>query len=342
MIKRIAFAPAMLLTFAVSAHAEPTSQLDQLKSWAASASKELRDRAEHQHAACSVNAFLDHEIVRSNDPRLRQGDRVVSVGGIKVGAADDIAKLVHGFPANGVVSLGLVRSGKPISVVIQCGSTADALSARISAVDAAAAGDLNKCIGESYRYGRQYVQFAGMYSLWRRCSLAAGKLSEIERWSTLVAYWTLQLQEFRQRPSKLEAARSHYLIALTELTNAGQPVLADELRRQWAIASGESVARATDKAVRATPSRLPNVPPPPTYAKPPPRSTSSDCESGHWIESVTDDGSIIKLEDGSIWRVDDADTVDSALWLATTEIVVCDGKLIDTDDNESVEAQRIR
>jgi len=47
------------------------------------------------------------------------------------------------------------------------------------------------------------------------------------------------------------------------------------------------------------------------------------------------------LEDGSLWRVDDTDTVDSALWLPTTDIVVCDGKLINTEDNESVEAQRI-
>ena len=53
------------------------------------------------------------------------------------------------------------------------------------------------------------------------------------------------------------------------------------------------------------------------------------------------DGAIIKLEDGSLWRVDDTDTVDSALWLPTTDIVVCDGKLINTEDNESVEAQRI-
>jgi hypothetical protein len=32
------------------------------------------------------------------------------------------------------------------------------------------------------------------------------------------------------------------------------------------------------------------------------------------------DGEIVKLEDGSLWRVDDTDTVDSALWLPTTDI----------------------
>ena len=72
------------------------------------------------------------------------------------------------------------------------------------------------------------------------------------------------------------------------------------------------------------------------------RRRSGGCESGHWIESVSDDGEIVKLEDGSIWEVDAADTVDSALWLPTTEIIACDGKLINTDDNEKVAATRIR
>ncbi|MHB1271916.1 MAG: hypothetical protein ACYCZD_03955 [Rhodanobacter sp.] len=71
-------------------------------------------------------------------------------------------------------------------------------------------------------------------------------------------------------------------------------------------------------------------------------ASSSDCESGHWIESVSDDGEIVKLEDDSVWEVDAGDTVDSALWLPTTDIVVCDDKLINTEDNESVSASRLR
>jgi len=66
------------------------------------------------------------------------------------------------------------------------------------------------------------------------------------------------------------------------------------------------------------------------------------CESGHWIDSVSDDGSIIKLEDGSIIEVDSIDTVDSSLWLPASEIVFCNGKLINIDDGESVEAERLR
>jgi hypothetical protein len=66
------------------------------------------------------------------------------------------------------------------------------------------------------------------------------------------------------------------------------------------------------------------------------------CESGYWIESVINDGQIIKLEDGSIWEVDATDAIDSALWLPITDIIACDDKLINTDDNETVTAMRIR
>lgn len=72
------------------------------------------------------------------------------------------------------------------------------------------------------------------------------------------------------------------------------------------------------------------------------RGGYSGCEDGHWIDSVMDDGKIIKLEDGSLWRVDDVDTIDSALWLPVSDVVVCDDKIINTDDNESVHVIQIR
>ena len=83
------------------------------------------------------------------------------------------------------------------------------------------------------------------------------------------------------------------------------------------------------------------IPPMPSARRPSARRTSS-CETGLTIESVMSDGSIIKLDDGSVWEVDDVDAVDSALWLETTEITACADKLINTDDNESVGAHRIK
>ncbi len=72
------------------------------------------------------------------------------------------------------------------------------------------------------------------------------------------------------------------------------------------------------------------------------RTARADCEDGHWVKSVSSDATIVILEDGSVWEIDPADQVDTALWLPMTDIVACDDKLINTDDNEIVGATRIK
>ncbi len=71
-------------------------------------------------------------------------------------------------------------------------------------------------------------------------------------------------------------------------------------------------------------------------------TSSQACETGHWIEAVLSDGEIIKLEDGSLWEVDAGDQVTAALWLPVSNVVVCDEKIINADDNESVGAKRLK
>jgi hypothetical protein len=68
---------------------------------------------------------------------------------------------------------------------------------------------------------------------------------------------------------------------------------------------------------------------------------SGDCESGHSIASVEGDGRIIKLEDGSLWEVNEIDTVTTAIWLPVSDVIVCGQKMINVDDNESVQVTRI-
>lgn len=68
----------------------------------------------------------------------------------------------------------------------------------------------------------------------------------------------------------------------------------------------------------------------------------ADCEGGHWIDAVLGDGQLVKLEDGTLWQVSPGEEITSALWLPTTEIVACDDKLINVEDNEIVEAMQIR
>jgi hypothetical protein len=66
------------------------------------------------------------------------------------------------------------------------------------------------------------------------------------------------------------------------------------------------------------------------------------CEEGHWIQEVFADGEIIQLENGSMWKVDLADTIDSRLWLPVSNVLICGYKIINVDDNESVHATKIR
>jgi hypothetical protein len=73
-----------------------------------------------------------------------------------------------------------------------------------------------------------------------------------------------------------------------------------------------------------------------------PSYASSVCESGLSIISVLNDGKLIKLDDGSLWEVDDADTVDSELWLTTEDVVICGDKITDVDEEETVEATKIK
>ena len=76
------------------------------------------------------------------------------------------------------------------------------------------------------------------------------------------------------------------------------------------------------------------------------------CEGGHWI-SDNHGGKMIVLENGSKWMVDDIDTIDTSLWLATEEIIVCQSsskfkgefynffELINTDNNETVGVEKV-
>jgi len=73
----------------------------------------------------------------------------------------------------------------------------------------------------------------------------------------------------------------------------------------------------------------------------PSTSRAETCQSGLSIVSVDSDGMIIRLDDGTLWKVDDVDTVTSALWLPATEVVVCGNKIMDVDDDESVDARPI-
>jgi hypothetical protein len=69
---------------------------------------------------------------------------------------------------------------------------------------------------------------------------------------------------------------------------------------------------------------------------------SSDCFDGLSIREVSSEGHILVLDDDSVWEVDLQDRIDSQLWLPFDGVVACDDKLTNTDQKETVGAQRIR
>lgn len=93
-----------------------------------------------------------------------------------------------------------------------------------------------------------------------------------------------------------------------------------------AVSSAEAVATTRKRAP-------PQRPAGPTGAA----AARHRCEDGHSLQAVEGDGKILKLDDGSIWEVDDVDTVTSSIWLPASEVIVCESKIINTDDNESVQ-----
>ncbi len=67
------------------------------------------------------------------------------------------------------------------------------------------------------------------------------------------------------------------------------------------------------------------------------------------IQAVMDDGKLISMDNGSIWQVEELDAINSMLWLPLTDVTVIDGdgieypyKLVNTEDNEIVNAKRIK
>jgi hypothetical protein len=65
--------------------------------------------------------------------------------------------------------------------------------------------------------------------------------------------------------------------------------------------------------------------------------------SGHWIQTVSGNGAIVQLEDGSVWSIDSIDQIDTALWLPITDITVLEGRyggyiLVNTEDGEQAHA----
>jgi len=68
--------------------------------------------------------------------------------------------------------------------------------------------------------------------------------------------------------------------------------------------------------------------------------------TGHWISQVLSNGKYLVLEDNSLWEIDSIDTIDTALWLPISNVVIVEKAyqgfvfydIINTDDSEKASA----
>ncbi len=68
-------------------------------------------------------------------------------------------------------------------------------------------------------------------------------------------------------------------------------------------------------------------------------ANADDCEKGHRVKQVIDDGNIVILEDNSIWEINNIDNSSTAHWLPGAKVIVCEDKLINTNTGESAKAE---
>ena len=55
------------------------------------------------------------------------------------------------------------------------------------------------------------------------------------------------------------------------------------------------------------------------------------------ISDILSDGRIIKMIDGSMYEIYSYDTITSRLWLPMSDVIITNDKIINADDNESVD-----
>ena len=72
-------------------------------------------------------------------------------------------------------------------------------------------------------------------------------------------------------------------------------------------------------------------------------SYAASCDEDS-IQSVSDDGAIIIMLSGAVYQVDDpTEMIDTSLWLVADDVLVCDDKIINKDENgEHASIRRLR
>jgi hypothetical protein len=195
---------------------------------------------------------------------------------------------------------------------------------------------------------RQQVELAERSENLKTC--LSGKYPSLCRRNLLTQEQTSQVRQAENRENlaicltgKYRSLCNHAALSSDELARVGAAERRENLSvcmagRYPSLCNKTLLSNDELKATEAAEKRVKSEPAPrPSYI-----ARRGGCESGHWVDSVSNSGATVKLEDGSVWRIDSVDQIDTALWLPTTDIIACPDKLINTEDNETATAIRVR
>jgi hypothetical protein len=331
------FIIAVLVVVAPVGSATAGGTTEPFKAQSARMAERIKESTEFHRGGCYVDAIFTPVVVRTQESLLKPGDRVESVNGKAVGPGDSIYRAIGALPATEGVTLGIRRGTTRLAEKLACLNESSVSAQLYSAYEAAGRGNFSDCADKMGEYMGAHAISAQEYELYYGCVEEGGIIVGDAIVGPLLTYWNLRLEELKYHPEQIDAVRSEYVADEQILLTNGKTLALDELRRQWALATGEA-----------------SNPLPPTAAVPIAplhsvsklvlqgfgRSVRGSCEDDHSIRTVSGDGEIVILDDGSVWEVDFSDRVESALWLSSENIIACDGKLINTDQNETAEAER--
>lgn len=68
----------------------------------------------------------------------------------------------------------------------------------------------------------------------------------------------------------------------------------------------------------------------------------ADCDPNRMLNKVTQDGTLVQLDNGSQWRVSELDRRTLRDWKQDAPITACSHDLINREEHESVHARRIK
>lgn len=177
-------------------------------------------------------------VAKSGDPSFVAGDTFIAVGDERL---DDTSKtalvdILERRPPDGQIRVRLQRAGSEHVVTAHCTDVKPFYTALREGAEAAVANDGGGCADKLAAAARLH----GLSSIWLRlsmsCSIRAGRLSGARMWRTDYDLYRQRILETQYTPAALAGIRHGVLGAVRDLRQSGNPVLADELEKQYAAA----------------------------------------------------------------------------------------------------------